>query len=90
MPPSQGVSLLPRMPALKTCTPAVPPLSFMKITSVSRSMPHSFSLREQPAHVVVDVGDHAEELRRVGAHLAGVALLVFLGHLQRARAARWA
>ena len=40
-------------------------------------------LREQPAHVVVDVGDHAEELRHVRAHFAGVELLVFLGHLQR-------
>ena len=31
------------MPALKIFVPTVPPLSFMKITSVSRSIPHSLS-----------------------------------------------
>ena len=42
MPPSHGLPLLPRMPALKTRTPPVPPLSFMKITRVFSSRPRSF------------------------------------------------
>ena len=41
VPPLYGEFLLPRIPALKTPTPAVPPLSFMKMTRVFFSMPHS-------------------------------------------------
>ena len=41
VPPSQAVAFWPRIPALKTFVPTVPPLSFMKMTSVSRSIPHS-------------------------------------------------
>ena len=66
VPPSQGVPFCPRMPALKTSTPAVPPLSFMKMTSVFCVEAPLVELRQQPADVVVDVRDHAEELGRVG------------------------
>jgi len=41
---NQAVPFAPCMPALNTLTPAVPPLSFMKITSVFLAIPHSSSL----------------------------------------------
>ena len=44
VPPSHAVPFAPRIQALKTLVPAVPPLSFMKTTSVSFAMPHSSSL----------------------------------------------
>ncbi len=43
VPPSQGEPLAPRMPALNTLTPAVPPLSFMNTTRVFLAMPQSSS-----------------------------------------------
>ena len=64
-----------RRPALNVLTPAVPPLSVMKMTMVSSSRPSSARNVPQVAEAPVEVGDHAEE---TGRPLALVGLDVFL------------
>ena len=65
VPPSQALPLLPRMPALKTFTPGGAAVVVHEDDQrVLRDAP-LVEFRQQPADVLVDVVDHAEEVRGI-------------------------
>ena len=82
-PPSYSLPFLPRMPALKTLSPDDVPLSVVKIKIVFSVKPFLVQKRTQLADVVVDVGDHAEEIRQPN-FLVLVRLAELFGRVHRA------